>query len=82
LGGIGKRACPYYPAHIELKQLPLEDSIMAKKKLRSRVTEEDSRVHQKSTGPNSRKTRNDVPSTHANKVASGKQVRASRAKAG
>ncbi|MDB5297678.1 MAG: hypothetical protein JWO31_3661 [Phycisphaerales bacterium] len=45
---------------------------MAKKKLRSRVTEEDSRSTQNSTGPNSRKTRNDVPSTPANKASSGK----------
>ena len=45
---------------------------MAKKKLRSRVTEEDLRIKQNSTGPNSRKTRNDVPSTQANKAASGK----------
>jgi hypothetical protein len=54
---------------------------MAKKKLRSRVLEEDSRAtRQNATGPNSRKTRNDVPATHANKAASGKQVRSSRGK--
>ena len=47
---------------------------MAKKKLRSRVTEEDSRTKQNGAGPSSRKTRNDVPSTPANKAASGKQV--------
>jgi len=46
---------------------------MAKKKLRSRVTEVDRRLTQNSTGPNSRKTRNDVPSTPTNKASSGKQ---------
>jgi hypothetical protein len=45
---------------------------MNKKKLRSRVTEEDRRSTQNSTGTNSRKTRNDVPSTPGNKAASGK----------
>ena len=53
---------------------------MAKKKLRSRVTEEDRRDTQNTTGPNSRKTRNDVPSTPANKVASGKQPAGKRQK--
>ena len=47
---------------------------MAKKKLRSRVTEEDSRTKQKSAGPNRGKTRPDVPSTQANKAATGKQT--------
>ena len=46
---------------------------MAKKKLRSRVTEEDSR-NQNSAGPNRGKTRADVPSTQANKAATGKQT--------
>ena len=52
--------------------------VMAKKKLRSRVTEEDRRIHQNSTGPNSRKTRNDVPTTPSNKAASGKQTSSAR----
>ena len=47
---------------------------MAKKKLRSRVTEEDSRTRQNSAGPNKGKTRPDVPSTPANKAATGKQT--------
>ena len=51
---------------------------MAKKKLRSRVTEEDSRTKQNSTGPNSRKTRNPTPTTTANKAASGKAGSARR----
>jgi len=46
---------------------------MAKKKLRSRVTEEDSR-NQSGTGPDRGKTRADVPSTQANKAATGKQT--------
>ncbi|CAA9398458.1 MAG: hypothetical protein AVDCRST_MAG64-1569 [uncultured Phycisphaerae bacterium] len=45
---------------------------MAKKKLRSRVTEEDTRTKQNATGSDSKKTRNDVPSTPANKASSGK----------
>ena len=44
-----------------------------KKKLRSRVTEEDRRLKQNTAGKNSSKTRPDVPSTQANKAASGKQ---------
>ena len=47
---------------------------MAKKKLRSSVSEEDRRVKQKSAGPNRGKTRPDVPSTPRNKAASGKQT--------
>lgn len=47
---------------------------MAKKKLRSRVSEEDSRTKQKSAGPNRGKTRPDVPSTPRNKAESGKQT--------
>lgn len=47
---------------------------MAKKKLRSRVSEPDHRdTHQNTAGQNRGKTRNDVPSTDANKAASGKQ---------
>jgi hypothetical protein len=49
-----------------------------KKKDRSMVSATDRRTKQKSTGRNSAKTRNDVPSTHANKAATGKQVRSSR----
>ncbi len=44
-----------------------------KKKNRSRVSEEDRRNTQNGAGANKRKTRNDVPTTHDNKVASGKQ---------
>ena len=51
---------------------------MKKKKLRSRVTEEDSR-NQGGAGPNKRKSRPDVPSTPANKAATGKQVHGRRA---
>ncbi|HLL89298.1 MAG TPA: hypothetical protein VK324_08335 [Tepidisphaeraceae bacterium] len=47
---------------------------MAKKKFRSRVSEEDSRITQNGAGPNRGKTRADVPSTHDNKVMTGKQV--------
>ena len=47
---------------------------MAKKKLRSRVSEEPGRAQQKSAGPNRGKTRPDVPSTQANKAATGKQT--------
>jgi hypothetical protein len=47
---------------------------VAKKKLRSRVTEEDRRAHQKSAGSNRGKTRPDVPSTPMKKAASGKQT--------
>jgi hypothetical protein len=47
---------------------------MAKKKLRSRVTEEDSRTKQNAAGPNRGKTRPDVPSTPRNKAESGKQT--------
>lgn len=50
----------------------------AKKKFRSRVTEEDRRSNKNGAGPNRGKTRPDVPSTHANKVASGKQVTSKR----
>jgi hypothetical protein len=49
---------------------------MNKKKLRSRVTEEDRRIHQNSAGQNRGKTRPDVPSTHENKAATGKQTKA------
>ncbi len=45
---------------------------MAKKKLRSRVTEEDSRTKQNAAGPNKGKTRSPVPSTPSNKASSGK----------
>ena len=38
----------------------------------------DRRTKQNATGRNSAKTRNDVPSTRANKAASGKQVRSAR----
>lgn len=51
-----------------------EVQAMAQKKLRSRVTEEDSRVKQKSAGPNRGKTRPDVPSTPRNKAEPGKQT--------
>jgi hypothetical protein len=54
---------------------------MAKKKLRSRVTEEDRRTKQNAAGPNRGKTRPDVPSTPANKAASGKQTTGQRRKA-
>ena len=54
---------------------------MAKKKLRNRVSEEDSRQNQKSAGPNRGKTRPDVPSTPANKAASGKQTKGRQRKA-
>jgi hypothetical protein len=47
---------------------------MAKKKHRSMVSAVDRRQKQNSTGPNSRKTRNDVKSTPANKAATGKQT--------
>jgi hypothetical protein len=47
---------------------------MAKKKKRSMVSAVDRRQKQNTTGPNSRKTRNDVKSTRANKAASGKRV--------
>ncbi|HEV7300853.1 MAG TPA: hypothetical protein VGN72_15915 [Tepidisphaeraceae bacterium] len=47
---------------------------MAKKKLRNRVSEEDSRQKQNSAGPSKGKTRPDVPSTPANKAATGKQT--------
>jgi hypothetical protein len=57
-----------------------KDNPMAKKKLRSRVTQEDRRQKQNSAGASSRSTRNDVPSTPANKVASGKQKRSSFAR--
>jgi hypothetical protein len=49
-----------------------------KKKDRSMVSARDRRTKQNSTGPNSRKTRNDVPATGANKAASGKQIRSGR----
>ena len=45
---------------------------MAKKKLRSRRSEEPGRNGGNTAGANRGKTRNDVPSTHANKAASGK----------
>ena len=51
---------------------------MNKKKLRSRVTEEDRRTTQNGAGPNRRKTRPDVPSTPANKAATGKHVHGDR----
>ena len=47
---------------------------MAKKKDRNRVSEEDTRSHQNAAGPNRGKTRPDVPSTKANKAATGKQT--------
>jgi hypothetical protein len=46
---------------------------MAKKKQRSMVSAPDRRKTQNTTGPNSRKTRNDVPSTRSNKAATGKR---------
>lgn len=46
---------------------------MAKKKPGGRLSD-DSRTKQKSAGPNRGKTRPDVPSTPANKAASGKQT--------
>ena len=49
-----------------------------KKKERNMVSAMDRRTKQNSTGRNSAKTRNDVPSTRANKAATGKQVRSSR----
>ena len=49
-----------------------------KKKDRSMVSASDRRAKQNSTGKNSAKTRNDVPSTRANKAATGKQIRSSR----
>ena len=49
-----------------------------KKKERSMVSAHDRRKKQNATGPNSRKTRNDVPSTPKNKAATGKQVRSGR----
>jgi len=42
------------------------------------VSASDRRTKQNSTGRNSAKTRNDVPSTRAHKAASGKQVRSAR----
>jgi hypothetical protein len=47
---------------------------MAKKKKRNMISAPDRRQKQNSTGPNSRKTRNDVKSTPANKAATGKRV--------
>ena len=49
-----------------------------KKKDRSMVSAEDRRTKQNAAGPNSRKTRPDVPSTPENKAATGKQVRSAR----
>ena len=49
-----------------------------KKKDRNMVSAGDRRTKQNATGRNSAKTRNDVPSTRANKAASGKQVRSAR----
>ena len=49
-----------------------------KTKERSMVSAADRREKQNSTGRNSAKSRNDVPSTRANKAATGKQVRSSR----
>jgi hypothetical protein len=49
-----------------------------KKKDRNMVSAQDRRTKQNSAGTNSRKTRPDVPSTPANKAATGKQVRSSR----
>lgn len=49
-----------------------------KKKDRNMVSATDRREKQNATGRNSAKTRNDVPSTHANKAATGKQVRSTR----
>ena len=51
---------------------------MAKKKMRNMKSAPDRRSKQNSTGPNSRKTRNDVPSTPANKAATGKQSNSKR----
>jgi hypothetical protein len=58
-----------------------KDDTMAKKKLPSRVSKEDSRQHQKTAGSNRGKTRSDVPTTRANKAASGKQTSNRGAKA-
>ena len=49
-----------------------------KKKDRSMVSAQDRRTKQNATGPAARKTRNDVPSTRANKSATGKRVRSDR----
>ena len=49
-----------------------------KKKDRNMASAQDRRTKQNSAGPNARKTRPDVPSTPANKAASGKQVRGRR----
>jgi hypothetical protein len=49
-----------------------------KKKDRNMVSAADRRTKQNSAGRNSAKTRSDVPSTRANKAATGKQVRSAR----
>jgi len=49
-----------------------------KKKDRNMVSAVDRRTKQNSTGPNAGKTRPDVPSTRANKAASGKQNNSAR----
>jgi hypothetical protein len=56
-----------------------EQRIMGqKKKDRNMVSAVDRRTKQNSTGPNAGKTRPDVPSTRANKAASGKQNNSAR----
>jgi hypothetical protein len=49
-----------------------------KKKNRNMISAVDRRTKQNSAGPNAGKTRPDVPSTRANKAASGKQIRPAR----
>ena len=49
-----------------------------KKKDRSMVSATDRRSKQNSTGRNSAKTRNDVPSTRMTQAATGKHVRSGR----
>lgn len=51
---------------------------MAKKKMRNMRSAEDRRQTQNGAGPNSRKSRPDVPSTPANKAATGKQSASKR----
>ena len=48
------------------------------KKERRMVSAADRRSKQNSSGRNSAKTRNHIPSTRANKAASGKQIRSAR----
>lgn len=49
-----------------------------KKKDRNMISATDRRTRQNTTGANSGKTRPDVPSTPANKAASGKQTKSAR----